>query len=175
MIEVMNSIAILAVIVAVGIPTLGNLYSRNHTRAMANMFHDDLRDARYDSRTRSNDIITFCAIASPVKNETINCSTTEGYVYGWLWFTGTTLLGKNYGVVDTGINVTPVVNFRVEMRKGQVPLWNRDVEPRTEIDIPFDLSGTPTFPAIAFSDNSGRRSIVEFDATGRTTVTHTGH
>lgn len=174
MIEVMISIAVLATLVALGMPALGNLFSRNYTRAAANDFMDDLRLARYESRTRSNSTITFCAIGSPVKNDSINCDTNEGYVHGWLWFTGSELLGKNYAVSDNDISVTPLINFRVELRRGQVTLWNKDdAATRSEIMIPYDVSGEATYPSISFNDSTGRRSIIVFDETGRTTVNHT--
>lgn len=171
MIEIMISIAVMVIVVGLAIPALSNLFSRNQTRAAANLFMDDLRQARYESRTRSNSTVSVCAIGSAVKDNTINYDTNEAYEHGWLWFTGTTLLGKNHAVSDGNVSVTPLINFRVELRRGQLALWNKDdVATRSEITIPYDVSVETTYPSISFSDTTGRTSMVVFDETGRTTV-----
>ena len=136
---------------------------------------DDLRQARYESRTRSNSVITFCAIGSAVRDDTINCDTNEGYEHGWLWFTGSTLLGKTYVANENTVSVSPLINFRVELIRGQLTLWNKDdTATRSEITIPYDVSGEATYPSISFSDTTGRTSVVVFDETGRTSVNHAG-
>lgn len=171
----MVSVAVLGVLAALAIPALGNLLSRNQARSVAISFQDDLRLARYDARSHSNSVVTFCSIASSVKNPTsINCGTAQGYTNGWLWYTGTTLLGKNYAPLDAATGVTPTLNFLVEIAKNNTTLWNKDNPDRNsdEISIPYGPVGNPTYPSITFSDTSGTSSIVEFNETGRTSVKH---
>lgn len=171
----MVSIAVLSVLTALAIPALGNLLSRNQARSVATSFQDDLRLARYEARSRTNSVVTFCSIASSVKDPTsINCSTAQGYVNGWLWYTGTTLLGKNYAPLDATISVTPNINFLVEIEKNTTSLWSTDNPDRTNdgINIPYGPVGNLTYPSITFADTSGRSSAVEFNETGRTTLKH---
>jgi prepilin-type N-terminal cleavage/methylation domain-containing protein len=166
--EMMISIAVLSVLVSLAIPALGNLLNRNSTRSAATSFQDDLRLARYEARTHTKDTVTFCAIASSVKDTNINCSATEGYnANGWLWYAGTAgtdavLLGKNYAPLDSGVSVTPNFNFFIEIEKNKTTL--RDVGSLSEIPIP---SGA-TYPSITFSGTSGPSASIVFDETGRT-------
>jgi prepilin-type N-terminal cleavage/methylation domain-containing protein len=170
LIEIMISIAVLSILAALAIPSLGSLLNRNYTRSAATSFQDDLRLARYEARTRSKDIVTFCAIASSVKDTNINCSATDGYnANGWLWYAGTVgtdavLLGKNYAPLDSGVSVTPNFNFFIEIEKSKTTL--RDVTTLNEIPIP---SGA-TYPSITFSGTSGRDAAVVFNETGRTSL-----
>ena len=166
----------LAILTSIAVPALGNLFSRSHTKSTATLFQDDLRQARYESRSRSNEIITFCAIASKVKNKLINCSTVQGYKYGWLWYTGTgsnaILLGKNYAVSENSITVTPLINFLIEFQKTRVTLWDKDdAGTRSVIPVPYGTPAT-TYPSVTFSDSSNRSSVVVFDETGRTSLKH---
>ena len=156
MIEMMISIAVLAVLTAIAIPALGTLFSRNQTKAAAVLFRDDLRQARYESRTQSGSSITFCAANSD--KTTLGCDTASGFEYGWLWYLGGTLdssslLGESYSVNDNDVPVSVSANFSIELRKGNT------------------LLSSPS-PSITFGDASDRTSVITFDATGRTHLEH---
>ncbi len=176
LIEIIISITILAIVTALAVPALGNLFSRNQTRTAALFFQDDLRQARYEARSRTNDTITFCAIANATKSEAINCDTTQGYKFGWLWYSTDTggndsLLGKNYAASDGEVTVTPTINFLIEIEKNDLTLWNSSV-PRAVISIPYHVGADRTYPAISFTNSGNRSSVVTFDETGRTSVIH---
>ena len=167
----------LAVITAIAVPRLGNLLSRNYARTAATFFQGDLRQARYEARSRSNDTVMFCAIASGTQNDLINCNTINGFVNGWLWYYidsdgNEVLLGKNYAVSQNNVTVSPLINFAVQINKNTTTLWNKDDGTRTEITIPFTGGGGPIYPAITFSDSNGKSSVVVFDETGRTSLNH---
>ncbi len=177
LVEISISIAILAILAALTIPALGNIFSRNQTRTAAIFFQDNLRQARYEARSRTNDTVTFCAISNSTKSDAINCDTNQGYGFGWLWYYTDTdgndvLLGKNYAASDGEVTVAPTINFLIEIQKNDVTLWNSDNLPRAEITIPYPVGPDLTYPAITFNDSSNRNSVVVFDETGRTRVLH---
>jgi prepilin-type N-terminal cleavage/methylation domain-containing protein len=176
-IEISISISVLAVLAALAIPALGNIFSRNQTRTAAIFFQDNLRQARYEARSRTNDTVTFCAISNSTKSDIISCDTTQGYGFGWLWYYTDTdgnnvLLGKNYAASDGEVTVSPTINFLIEIQKNNVTLWNSDNLPRAEIPIPYPVGPDLTYPTITFNDSSNRNSVVVFDKTGRTSVLH---
>lgn len=176
LIETLISITVLAVLVSLAIPAMSGLMSRNQVKTAANKFQDNLRQIRYESRSRGNTPITLCAIKNSTRDNTINCDANAGFKYGWLWYSGTELLGKTYiddNNVTISVSTTPTSAFSkfavIDFRKGRPSLKDKN---DASISAPYNQTAPLTYPSLTFSANNEPKSIVIFDETGRTRVEH---
>ena len=176
LIEILISITVLAVLVSMAIPAMSGLMSRNQIKTAANQFQDSLRQIRYESRTRGNTIITLCAIKNSTRDNTINCDANIGFKYGWIWYSGTELLGKTYiddDNVTISVGTSPTsANSKfasIDFRKGRPTLKNSG---GTNISVPYNSTAPLIYPSLTFSADNAPTSIVIFDETGRTRVEH---
>ena len=174
LIEILISITVLAVLVSLAIPAMNGLMSRNQIKVAANQFQDNLRQIRYESRSRGNTIITLCAIKNSTRDNTRNCDANVGFKYGWLWYSGTELLGKTYiddNKVTISVGTTPTSGnskfASIDFRKGRPTLKDN-----ADANILVPYASSLIYPSLTFSDDNKPKSIVIFDETGRTRVEH---
>jgi len=180
LIEILISITVLAVLVSLAIPAMSSLMSRNQIKTAANQFQDNLRQVRYESRTRGNTPVILCAIKNSTRDNSLDCDASVGFKYGWLWFSGSELLGKTYiddNKVTISISTTPTSSnskfASISFVKGRPTLIDTN---SLSISIPYNQTTPPTpliYPSLTFSDGDAPKSIVIFDETGRTRVEHT--
>ncbi|MFT5259527.1 MAG: type IV fimbrial biogenesis protein FimT [Saprospiraceae bacterium] len=102
-IETMVSVGILAVVLSIAAPSLGNVLRSNDTCAAARLFKDHLQEAKSYSKSLSNTQVTFCAvgIAAGSKSTCFNEDSNFSFQNGWQWFEDT----DADGVLDNGETV----------------------------------------------------------------------
>ena len=185
LIEILVSIAIVGVLTAIAAPSLSRIVNHNQTKAASILFQDNLRQARYDSKIRSNSTVVFCAVRSGLgaKEQCVDNDNKSRFSNGWQWFIDNTnppnfqydagtdeLLGNTYEVDLQDINIrvaSPgprIFRNRVVFSNGTPSI----IKPPTATKP----NGERIEPTIEFTDNMGRRSIVTFNITGRTTLQH---
>lgn len=180
LIEVMVSVSVIAILSAVAAPTLANLLDRNRTKTVANLFQDNLRLARYDSKTRSNDIIVFCAVRSRNKERCVGNNNKTRFSNGWQWFIENdtppnyqynpatdVLLGNTFDSDPQGASH----DISIEVTTPDSIFRNRLIFNKGTASIINPRRNTIT-PIITFTNREGRTSSVSFDATGRSTLQH---
>lgn len=171
----MASITILAVLSTLAIPAMGNLYNRNQTKAAAILFQDNLRQARYESKTQSNASVTFCAVKMSYarKTECVTNNNKRRFENGWQWFidinsngtyeksNGDIMLGNTYESHDNDIDILVsdrILNNSIRYTGGRSTILSSGSDPIT--------------PFVTFTDNKGGANTVYFDQTGRSSIKH---
>ena len=179
----MASLAVLAVLSSLVVPTIANILNANQSRSIAQLFQDNLRQARYASRINTNQAIVFCALGNVNKSlcQLSGQGEVEGpvlrnqFTHGWQWFIDSnpnkqfnidsdTLLGNTIRVVDQGVNI--------EIRSPQTIIAQNVItftNGRISIVSP---TGDPITPSITFNKNNGKQSALIFNLTGRTRLVH---
>lgn len=164
--ELMIAIAILVVIAGLAAPAMKGVLDRSKIKTAASAFQDDIRSARYDSRTYNTSSVTFCSSKSNAKDRSLTCDNSVKFAWGWLWFTGNSLLGKSLVLGDNNVQAC-TVPFSLQITKGNVAILDKD---GAAISPPLSV----TF--ISADDNcasiANANSVVTIGQFGRTTVLH---
>lgn len=145
LIEMMVTVAILAVLMAVASPSFSNLRLTSSLANIANSLVASARLARTSAIAR-NTTVTMCPSSTGT-----SCSSLGGWEQGWVVLAGTTVLGKEPAI-------TP--GFKVNT---------------TATTLGFDATGAgatqATFTVCRNSPTVGSEErVVELTATGKTTV-----
>ena len=182
LIEIMVSIAIVGVLTAIAAPELARIINQNQTKAAAVLFQDNLKQARYDSKTRSNSTVVFCAVKASLgaKQSCVENNSKIRFSNGWQWFVDR---NNNFQYDEAAGDILLGNTYEVDLRELDIAvaassnkiLLNRVVFNNGEPTI-VDPNGVSIAPVIEFTDANGRRSsTVTFDVTGRTTLRHNSY
>lgn len=166
MIEIMIAIAVLVVIVSLAAPSMVGVLNRSNIKAAAAAFQDDMRRARYDSRTYNTSSVTLCSSKLNTKNSSLVCENSTKFVWGWLWFTGSSLLGKSLVLDDNNVQAC-TVPFSLQLSKGKVTIIDKDGASITPPHSITFIGGDDDCASIA-----GANSVVTLNQFGRTTIAH---
>jgi len=174
--EIMVSLTVIAILSGIAVPAIGGLLDRNRTKAAAIQFQDNLRQARYESKTHSTASITFCALETSYSEKT-KCIASNGkfrFQNGWQWFVdnngdgayttadGDRLLGNSYEADDNDITIevsVRILNNAITYNNGKATILKAN---NSNVITPF----------VTFTNKSGGTSTVYFDDTGRSTLEH---
>lgn len=178
MIEIMVSLTVMAIISTIAIPAIGSIYDRNRTKTAAMLFQDDLRQARYESKTHSNSSVIFCAVKASYarKTECVTNDNIKRFQNGWQWFVdidsdntysetnGDILLGNTYEADDNDLNIlvsNKIENNTINYTNGTAFIEKANTSTMEAIT-----------PFVTFTNKSGGVSTVYFDDSGRSTLRH---
>lgn len=176
--EIMVSLAVMAVLSTIAIPAISDIYDRNRTKTAAVLFQDNLRQARYESKIHTTASVSFCAVKADYAKKT-TCVTNDNIVRfrnGWQWFVdingngvydladGDRLLGNTYESADNGLNI--VASARIENNTINYTNGKAHIQKANATDL------DPITPFVTFTNKSGGTSTVYFDLTGRSTLVH---
>ena len=186
LIELMIAIAIAAILSTLAAPSLAGLLKHNKVKSAAILFQDNLRQARYESKTRSNSRVVFCAIQAGNTQKCVDSHSRVAFSNGWQWFVdepdnngnynsildaGEELLGNTFNVktdkITVKIRTVPfqrrIAKNRIIFRKGKPAI----LAPTSHVITPI-----VTFAEVTDIREALWKSTVSFDKTGRSTLRH---
>ncbi len=174
--EIMVSLTVIAILSGIAVPAIGGLLDRNRTKAAAIQFQDNLRQARYESKTHSIVSVTFCALQASSAQKTV-CATSDNvqeFKNGWQWFVdmdsdgiyeladGDQMLGNTYEADDNDLNILvsdAIENNAIRYTNGKGYIQKAN-------------NTTTITPSITFTNKKGGTSTIYFDLSGRSTMKH---
>lgn len=100
-IELLTAISILAILMAIGVPSLVEWVRNNKVRAVANTLQNGLRSAQSDALSRSQSIVLFLTNTSPTSNSTSFAAVADGKYWATLTIPGPRV-GETAALLNTG-------------------------------------------------------------------------
>ncbi|MEO6920053.1 MAG: GspH/FimT family pseudopilin [Collimonas sp.] len=168
LIELMVTIVVVAILAAVGIPTMGNFISQNRLSGNVNEFIGATMLARSEAIQRGG-AVTMCRSANAETQASPVCdTTTTDWTSGWLIYVGTALTAPTsanilarQGPFTTGTSIAPTSS-------ATTPTLTTITYNATGIPSP----APPDYFTFAFNTNFSR--LVCFSPSGRTTALPVG-
>lgn len=162
LIELMVTIAVMAIMLTIGVPSFSSIIASNRTAGLTNEFIAALNLARSEAIKRGTQV-TICKCANPDASSPV-CSTSANWHNGWLVFTD----GNTAGSVD---------GTDVRLRVGQPSNINVSLVGDSNYGnyVAYLPNGSSIGNGGAFSGNltlcaSGNRRVINISTTGRVQV-----
>ena len=162
LIELMVTLAILAIVLAIAMPNFGSLQAGTRLTAQVNDLVSMLSYARVEALKRGSRV-TVCKSSNGT-----SCATSGGWQQGWIVFIDDCATGT-VGVVDTACAET-VLKRRMALATGYALTGETNIDSR----VTFTSTGAPQQNGTFSLCSSDASKSVSLSGTGRLSVSDTG-
>lgn len=161
LIELLITVAMVAVVLAIGIPSFKSTIERNQLATMANEFMSALNIARSEAVKRGT------AVAVCTSSDGVNCAGAAGYERGWIIFVDNVVTNGTRENTEELLKRSYALGGGYTLRGSLANGINNFV--RFQSSGQSSATGTGTFNLCKDNDSTKSRSIV-IEYTGRTHV-----